>query len=182
MSLTFKNLVKPLHAFVRYHQNIDSVEVLCLATARYKADDTSQAAVSFTTIYGIREYEAFATLQGSFMDQFPVSEGPIGHNPHSSVSNWATFVDSNSIQLFASRSLDDGSSTVRIPTELYRAHVPVERFEVILEWKIQNRTLTLEKGGEVLIEIPISRLEECIREGRRAAQPSNRPNRCCSAS
>jgi hypothetical protein len=173
MSLAFRNIVRPHHALVKYHDGLDRVEILCLASPYYRAAETSQAAgiPNSNAIYGFREYDADATLQGSFRDQFPESEGKLGHNPHPFMSPWnAALVDSNSIQLYASRSLDNGSSTTRIPTTLYRNGGVVEPLEVIVEWKIHNRVLTLVKGGELLIEIPISRLEDCIRDGRLAAQ------------
>ncbi len=66
---------------------------------------------NYDDFVGFLEIEAHATLVGSFRDQFPASDGAVGHNPRPNIVPWNNFVDMNSIQLYASRSLDDGSIT-----------------------------------------------------------------------
>jgi hypothetical protein len=190
MSLTFRNIRGQHHYLLKYHGITDSVEIICFASPHYRAGDTPQDAEiqNYDDFIRFQEFEAFATFAGSFRDQFPASKGPFGHHPHREVVSWSNFVDMNSIQLCASRSLDDGSSTIRIPTRILRISRGFEHMGVIVRWQIQNRILTLVKGGGLLVEVPISRLEDCIRDGRLAAGRIENDQscvgniRCCSAS
>jgi hypothetical protein len=131
------------------------------------------------------ELDKKGKFEGSFNEQFPAPEQPVGHSPNPLFVSLDGHVDCNRIVLYAARSLENGSVTCDIPTFIRNSKSKRLETPIIvpLKWEIQDGIILLAKGGTNLFQAPISQLQELQASHMGYQAPDHRTHlSCCTTS
>jgi len=108
----------------------------------------------------IIEGDCKAELKGCFSKQFGENKYQ-GHNPNTVAAEYKKYhIDHISITLDKNKDYDNGSLILKIPVGIYCNNNEIIKSEVIQEFRLKNKTLTIFKGGCELFTCNVALLKK----------------------
>ncbi len=104
----------------------------------------------------LKELEVIGTFEGDFRDQFPPETG---HNPREDFTRANRILDHISFALDTEKPCDNGVAPWIIPTLLESDERALwgAKLDVIQEYRLDHRHLTILKGGNILLECSVDK-------------------------